>query len=204
MRLLKPAVIYFLLVFGTGFVLGTIRVLLVVPLLGERTAELLEMPLMLIAIVVAAHWVNRRLLSHTGSSTTLSIGLIAMGLVLTADLVVGVALRGMSPGEALFHRDPVSGTAYYLSLLLFAAMPWLLSRHRQAQGAHTTTTQQAVSCAGESRKVSQTVTFPGPVPDTYPPLEHHFIKRTPQAMWHRGPLPKSSNEVNVPALEPKP
>ncbi len=53
--------------------------------------------------------------------------------VLAADLVVGITLRGMSPGEVFFHRDPISGTAYYLSLLLFAGIPWLLARHRHSQ-----------------------------------------------------------------------
>jgi hypothetical protein len=37
-------------VFGTGFVLGPIRVLWAVPRLGERVAELMEAPLMLVAI----------------------------------------------------------------------------------------------------------------------------------------------------------
>jgi hypothetical protein len=128
MRPLKLAVLSFLLVFGAGFVLGTIRVLVVVPQLGERTAELLEMPLMLIVIVAAARWINRRCPSVHERSAQIQIGLMALGLVLAVDLVVGVALRRMSPVEALLPRDPVSRTAYYLSLLLFAAMPWLLAR----------------------------------------------------------------------------
>ena len=128
MRPLKLAVLYFLLVFGAGFVLGTIRVLVVVPQLGERTAELLEMPVMLIVIVAAARWINRHDPEVHERSAHIRIGVMALGLVLAADLVVGVALRGMSPVEALLHRDPLSGTAYYLSLVLFAAMPWLLAR----------------------------------------------------------------------------
>ncbi len=128
MRLLKPAAAYFALVFGTGFVLGTVRVLWLVPRFGTRTAELLEMPLMLIAIVLAARWTNRRFADAHGPSTRLGIGLIALGLVIAAELVVGFALRGSSPIEALANRDPLSGTVYYASLVLFAALPWLLSR----------------------------------------------------------------------------
>jgi len=37
----------FALVFGMGFVLGTIRTLLVVPRVGARTAEQMETPIML-------------------------------------------------------------------------------------------------------------------------------------------------------------
>lgn len=131
MQILRAAVLYFLLVFGAGFVLGIGRVLIVVPLLGERTAELLEMPLMLGVIVAAASWLVRHRLDDGRLSSSLSVGFIALGLVLIADLAVGMLLRGMSAAEVFFHRDPVSGSAYYASLLLFAAMPAILARRRQ-------------------------------------------------------------------------
>lgn len=130
MHRLTPALIYFLAVFGAGFVLGTIRVLVLLPLLGERTAELLELPLMLAVIVVAARWIARRYLQSAQLRERLAVGLTAMGYMLAAEFLVGVTLRGMSPMEVWFNRDPVSGTAYYLSLLLFAVMPCLLARRQ--------------------------------------------------------------------------
>lgn len=129
-QILQAAVLYFLLVFGAGFVLGTGRVLLVVPLLGERAAELLEMPLMFAVIVAAARWVVRHRLDSRQPSA-LPVGFIAMGFVLLADLVVGIWLRSMSPVEVFLNRDPVSGAAYYTALLLFAAMPAIMVRRRQ-------------------------------------------------------------------------
>lgn len=131
MRILQAAVLYFLLVFGAGFVLGTGRVLVVVPLLGERTAELLEMPLMLAVIVAAAGWVVRHKLDGRQSSA-LSVGFIAMGFVLVADLAVGMGLRGMSATDVFLNRDPVSGAAYYAALLLFAVMPTIVVYFRHA------------------------------------------------------------------------
>ena len=128
MQALKSGIIYFLLVFGAGFVLGTVRVLLIVPLVGHRTAELLEMPLMLLATVLAARWVTRRFPEPRTSAARLSIGGIALGLMLAGELAVGIGLRGMTPAEVFLNRDPVSGTAYYVSLILFAAMPWIVSR----------------------------------------------------------------------------
>jgi hypothetical protein len=130
MQILRAAVLYFLLVFGAGFVLGTGRVLLLVPLLGERAAELLEMPLMLIVVVIAARWVVRHRLEDRWTSSALSVGFIALGLMLAAELAVGVLLRGMSATEVFLNRDPVSGTAYYAALLLFAVMPAILPRIR--------------------------------------------------------------------------
>jgi hypothetical protein len=131
MQTLQTAVLYFLLVFGAGFILGTGRVLLVVPLLGERVAELMEMPLMLAVIVAAAKWVIHHKLDSRQTSA-LSIGFIAMGFVLLADLGVGLWLRGMSATEVFLNRDPVSGTVYYAALLLFAVMPALINRFKHA------------------------------------------------------------------------
>ena len=61
MQVLKASALYFVLVFGAGFVLGPIRILWLVPRVGERTAELIEAPIMLVVIVLAARWIARRL-----------------------------------------------------------------------------------------------------------------------------------------------
>ncbi|HRI36917.1 MAG TPA: hypothetical protein PLO50_00005 [Nitrospira sp.] len=129
MQILHTAVFYFLLVFGAGFLLGIGRVLLVVPLFGQRVAELLEMPLMLGVIVAAARWVVRHKLDDRQFSG-LFVGFIALGFVLVADLAVGIWVRGMSAAEVFLNRDPVSGAAYYAALLLFAVMPAILARLR--------------------------------------------------------------------------
>jgi hypothetical protein len=128
MRVLRPGIVYFLLVFGAGFVLGTVRVLLVVPHVGDRAAELFEMPLMLLATVLAARWITRRFPEPHNHTARLAIGGIALGLMLASEMALGIGLRGMTAAEVILNRDPVSGTAYYLSLILFAAMPWIVSR----------------------------------------------------------------------------
>lgn len=135
MQILKSAVTYFAVVFGAGFLLGTIRVLVLVPRFGNRTAELLEMPLMLLAIVLAASWLDRSAAHPAKPSAQVSIGLIALGLLLLAEIAVGVGLRGLSLGESLINPDPVSGTIYYVMLGVFAFMPWLLTYRKSAHNA---------------------------------------------------------------------
>jgi hypothetical protein len=126
MRALKASFVYFALVFAAGFAFGAIRVPFVVPRLGVRWAELLEMPLMLLATFLAARFCVRRygpfLMSHR-----IGIGLLALGLLVAAELGLNVAL-GQSIPEYISSRDPVSGTAYLISLVLFAAMPLLVGR----------------------------------------------------------------------------
>ena len=121
---MKPAAFYFTIVFGTGFLLGPIRILLLVPRVGTRTAELLEMPLMLVAIVLAARFINRR---HP-SAPHIRTGFVALTLLLAAEVLLGITLTGATPLQVLLNRDPVSGTAYYAALAAFAAMPWWLSK----------------------------------------------------------------------------
>lgn len=128
MRILKAGVLYFLLVFGAGFVLGSIRVLWVVPQLRTRNAELLEMPIMLIVIVLAARWVLRRFALPLAASTRLGMGFVALALLLLAELTLVLWLRGMSIREYLVTRDPVSGTAYLISLGILVVMPLFVAR----------------------------------------------------------------------------
>jgi hypothetical protein len=61
MRVLKAGSLYFALVFAVGFVLGTIRTVWLVPRVGARAAELMEMPIMLAVTIVAARWTVLRL-----------------------------------------------------------------------------------------------------------------------------------------------
>ncbi|WP_225314297.1 hypothetical protein [Marinobacter halotolerans] len=127
-RLVKVAAIYFAVVFGVGFLLGPIRVLWLEPRLGVRAAELIEAPFMLVAIILAGRWVGRRLCPSHGPSFRLSVGLLAAGLVLAADVGVGVGLRDMSVTEVFTQRDPVSGPVYYALVALTAVSPWLFGR----------------------------------------------------------------------------
>lgn len=125
---LRPALVYFALVFGAGFALGLIRVPLLVPRLGERYAELLEMPFMLGAIVLAARFVVRRHSVVRTASASLAVGAAALALLVLAEWLAGVWLQGRSFSDYLSDRDPVSGAVYAVMLLVFALMPFMAAR----------------------------------------------------------------------------
>jgi hypothetical protein len=130
----KAAVLYFALVMATGFVLGTIRVPLIVPRLGERYAELLEMPFMFVAIVLAARYVIRRFDLPPHASIRLQIGFAALAMSIVVELLLAMALQGRSLAEFIASRDPVSGSVYLLMLLLFALMPMILGQRHSGRG----------------------------------------------------------------------
>ena len=127
MTIVRAALVYFGIVFGVGFALGTVRVLWVAPRVGARAAELVEMPMMVLTTLLVARWVSGRT-GLTRSWASIGTGGLALALLVAAEIGVGVAVRRVSLIEALTNRDPVSGVAYYLSLGVFAIAPWLMAR----------------------------------------------------------------------------
>jgi hypothetical protein len=120
---IKAGLSYFALVFGAGFVLGSLRVTLLVPRLGERMAELSEMPLMFAVIVFAARFVIRRFTVPPSIAARLGTGLFALALLLAAELLLAVALQDRALADYVASRDPVSGSVYLAMLVLLALMP---------------------------------------------------------------------------------
>jgi len=128
MHVLKAGAFYFALVFGAGFVLGPIRILWLVPRVGERTAELMETPIMLGVIVLAARWIARRVAGPPTPPRLLCVGFVGLGLLLVVEFTVVLWLRGLTIGEYFAKRDPVAGTVYIMMLGVFAVMPLLVAR----------------------------------------------------------------------------
>lgn len=126
MRVLKAGVAYFLLVFACGFLFGMVRVPWLVPRYGVRIAELLETPFMLLAIVLAARFVARRFALPPHAHIRLAVGALAFVLMMATEVSAAVLLRGQTVVEYVAARDPVSGSAYFALLGVFALMPWLL------------------------------------------------------------------------------
>lgn len=138
MLIARIAACYFCVVFAAGFILGIVRVTWVEPLLGARSAELVELPFMLAASYVTA----RYLLSRTDCRLTPRqgglVGLLALAMLLAMELTVVLAVRGLSITEYLATRDPVSGVAYLVSLILFCFMPvFIVVRKGKSQGRYT-------------------------------------------------------------------
>lgn len=133
MKSINAAALYFALLFGSGFVLGTIRILLLVPRVGTRNAELMEAPIMLLISFIAARWVIRLVGLRYRIVTRLRMGCLALILMLLAEFGFVLWFRGLTIGEYLCTRDPISGTAYYLSLAVFAIMPVLVERLRRPE-----------------------------------------------------------------------
>jgi hypothetical protein len=122
---LRAGFVYFVMVLGTGFVFGALRGLLLVPRLGERWAELAEMPLMTIVVFLSAGYVLKRFPAIRLPRQAFAVGFLALALSLGAARGLAMALQSQPLAEYLPGRDPVSGSVYLLLLLVFALMPRL-------------------------------------------------------------------------------
>jgi hypothetical protein len=134
-RILVAAGAYFGIVFGIGFVFGLVRVALVAPIIGERYAELAEMPFMFVALTLAARFVVRRFAGLRTRWQWVAVGVAALALLVAAELLLTVMLAGRSVESYLAARDPVSGLVYLAMLVVFAAMPCLLWRAGARSGS---------------------------------------------------------------------
>ncbi len=122
LKTIRPALLYFALVLGTGFLLGTVRVLFLVPRIGERWAELAEMPIMAVVIFLAAGYVLRCYPEVRSHGRSLAVGFLALVLSLGAELGLAVALQDRTLADFIASRDKVSGSVYLALLVVFALM----------------------------------------------------------------------------------
>jgi hypothetical protein len=131
MRNIWAGLVYFALVFGAGFALGSVRVPFLVPRIGVRYAELAEMPFMFFAVLFSARYVVAHYQLPPSASVRFSVGFKALALLLTAELLLNTLVLRQSLAEYVASRDPVSGAAYLAMLGLFSVMPWLVHRSKR-------------------------------------------------------------------------
>ena len=82
---------------------------------------------MLIAMIVAARWVIRRFDVPRTLPATISMGLIAIGLLFPAEIAGVVWVRGLSLQEYVASVVTAPGVISLVIFLLFTAMPTLVT-----------------------------------------------------------------------------
>jgi hypothetical protein len=137
-KTIQAGLVYFAIVLGTGFVLGVFRVPFLVPRIGERWAELAEMPIMAAVIFISSGYILRRFPEICQLNRSLMAGVLALFLSVAAELALATVLQDRTLAEFIASRDKVSGSVYIALLLVFAVMPRLrLTSHAQAARKHS-------------------------------------------------------------------
>ena len=123
MRWVRAGLAYWGCIFALGFLLGTLRVLWLVPRVGLLPATALELPIMLGASWLAAGWLTARFAIRTAREAR-AMGLFAFVLLMGAELLLAVALAGESPRTWLAGFGQVHAALGLLGQVAFALMPW--------------------------------------------------------------------------------
>lgn len=125
LKAVQAGLIYFIGVFTLAFLFGGIRLLLLVPLLGEQLAVLLEIPVLLVCAWVLCVRAVTLLGIPPQRSQRLIMGITALLLLLLAELVVAVSLFADSLAEFVRGLLSPPGLTGLLGQLLFASFPLL-------------------------------------------------------------------------------
>lgn len=127
MRVGTAAAAYWGIVFALGFVLGTVRVLWLAPLVGLIPATLLELPIILAASWFAAGWILRRF-AIADWREALTLGVLAFVLLMAAECALASALMGQTPAQWLADLARPHALFGLAGQAAFALMPWWRAR----------------------------------------------------------------------------
>ena len=131
-RVFKAASVYFACVFCIGFVLGTLRVVVLNPRVGEFNATALEIPIMLTVSWFVCSWVLRRLAIPRTMSSRVVTGCLAFAFLMIAEFGMSVLLFDRTRAqyfEALQSGAGMLGFAAQIAFGLFPLLQLRRSRH---------------------------------------------------------------------------
>jgi len=122
-RALRAGAFYFAIVFAVGCVLGTLRVLVLIPRWGEVAAVLAELPVML-----AVSWgVCRSLVERFGVASAvgprLVMGGLAFAMLIAAEFGLGTFAFGRALADQLAALQSAAGALGLAGQFVFGLVP---------------------------------------------------------------------------------
>ena len=121
-RATKAGALYAIIVFLIGFILGTIRVLLLAPRLGETTAVIVEAPVMLAASWFVCRWCVGRLSVRRTVPPRLLMGFVAFLVLMSAEVGLGAVLGRYLVDQLAAYKTP-PGAIGLGAQMIFAMFP---------------------------------------------------------------------------------
>jgi hypothetical protein len=119
----KAGLAYFAVTFGFGFLLGTVRMLIVVPAIGDISAVMLEMPIMLAISWFSSRWLVGRFRVPEGLAPRLVMGGFAFTLLMFAEVGLSIFGFGRTFAEHLASYRQIASAMGLLGQLAFASFP---------------------------------------------------------------------------------
>ena len=126
----RAGVAYCVIVFAIGFCLGIVRVLVVVPRLGELAAVTLEAPIMLAASWAVSLSCIRRFRIPAVPLPRLLMGVVAFALLIGLEAALSVLLFGWSMADWLAQYRTVPGMIGLAAQGAFGLVPLVQAYRR--------------------------------------------------------------------------
>lgn len=121
----KAGIAYAITVFAIGFLLGTVRVLLLAPRVGATIAVSVEVPIMLMASWYVSRILMKRFAVGAESRTRILVGAVAFATLMTLEVVLSISLFHRSIGEYLTNLRSLAGGIGFAAQICFATFPLL-------------------------------------------------------------------------------
>lgn len=122
-RAAEAGVAYFGLVFAAGFLLGTLRVLVLTPNIGETVAVAFELPVMLAVSWFGCRWLVARFGVAAVLTPRLVMGGVAFSILVLAEVAVSKLAFGRSLSDHLAQYGEPSTMLGLAGQIAFAAFP---------------------------------------------------------------------------------
>jgi hypothetical protein len=124
---MMAGMLYFALVFGSTFVIESLQELWILPSFGQKTADVVEMPLTLLALIFGARWVVDRFSLPPLPGVRLTVGCVAVLCWLATEFIILLPLRSLIADGYVATRAPTMDSIPIEQLGVIAAMPFLVS-----------------------------------------------------------------------------
>lgn len=122
---IRVGFLYFVAVFAIGFLLGTLRVLVLIPRLGELVSTFIELPILLSAAWLISDFLTTRFNVPYQWWVRLNMGIVAFGILMAAELGLSVWLFGSTVQEHFAAYQSLPKTIGLAGQAVFALIPLL-------------------------------------------------------------------------------
>ena len=126
----KAGFLYFAIVFSAGFVLGTLRVFILLPLIGELAAVAFELPVMLIISWLVCRKLVTRFSVPAMASQRLAMGASAFGLLVLAETCLSIFVFNRPAAEYFSLLQTPPGLLGLAGQIACGLIPLWLLNHR--------------------------------------------------------------------------
>jgi hypothetical protein len=124
-RASKAGLAYMAVVFTVGFMLGTLRVLVIAPKLGELGAVSMELPIILAVSWLVCLRVTAYFAVPSRISTRLVMGGVAFVSLMSAETILWMLISGQSLTENLLRYRELAALLGLAGQIAFSAIPIL-------------------------------------------------------------------------------